>query len=106
MRTEAWPAALIFFLIGSVSILSILFPQWDIRWGRTGSFRPHKNRPPVSNTGKALFGAMGLCGALAALASNKIAYCVCFAVFVGLLIAQFPVYLRDKEEFDSRNSQN
>jgi hypothetical protein len=106
MNTKAWPAALMFFLIGSVSLISILFPQWDIRWGRISSFRPHADKPPVSNTGKALFGATGLCGALAALVSSKIALYICFAVYAGLLIAMFPVYLKDKEKFNSQNSRD
>jgi len=104
MRTEAWPVVLIFLLIGSASFISILFPQWDIRWGRMSSFRPHNEKPPVSNTGKALFGAFGICGAIAAFVSSKIAGYVLFAVNFGILIAMIPVYLRDKEEFDARNN--
>jgi hypothetical protein len=86
-----------FALVGAAVLLvsAFFFPHWRMTWGRS-------RRVPISVRGKIAMGIyVAFFGLLVFVGSSKTLQCVWFAGWVILMIRMYPIYLRDRRDYEN-----
>ena len=94
------------FVVFLIFFVSAWFPSWSAKWANPNWPR---NGYPMSSAGRIAFGACGMLFALCAATydyQSRIIRVVALSVVAVLFVFAMYFAIRDKAEFDRKNSQN